>query len=187
MLFRSTFYLTNATPTNVASLLIPYVATVTITDDTAGLSFSSPTYMVNENNQQGVGISVVRNNYTNSYVRVDYHTADGSGQAGVDYYPTNNTLYFTNGETVKSFVVVPRDNLTLDGNHTVQLYLSNAVVVGPTGSAVLVNPANATLLILETDGSLILPAGVALIYESGPVNDVIDPGETVTLLFGLRN
>jgi uncharacterized repeat protein (TIGR01451 family)/uncharacterized delta-60 repeat protein len=181
-----TFYLTNATPTNVASLLIPYAATVTITDDTAGLSFSSPTYMVNENNKQGVGISVVRNNYTNNSVRVDFFTADGSGQALVNYYPTNGTLYFTNGETVKSFVVVPKDNQILDGNHTVQLYLSNAVNT-TAGSAVLVNPANATLLILETDGSLIIPAGVALIYESGPVNDVIDPGETVTLLFGLRN
>jgi uncharacterized repeat protein (TIGR01451 family)/uncharacterized delta-60 repeat protein len=187
-----TFYLTNATPTNVASLLTPYAATITITDDTAGLTFSAPTYMTTENNKQGLVVPVFRTNYTNSYVKVDFFTADGSGLANVNYYPTNGTLYFTNGETAKSFVVVPRDNDTLDGNHTVQLCLTNAATLTnafgiAAGSAVLVNPTTATLLVLETDGSLILPAGVALISESGPVNGVIDPGETVTLLFGLRN
>ena len=48
-------------------------------------------------------------------------------------------------------------------------------------------PIHATLVIAETDGSLVIPAGVALTSESGPVNGVIDPGETVTLLFALRN
>jgi uncharacterized delta-60 repeat protein/uncharacterized repeat protein (TIGR01451 family) len=176
-----TFYLTNATPTNVASLMTPYVATVTITDDVAGLSFSSPTYSANENGQQAV-ITVVRSNYTNSAVSVDFSTADGSGQAGVNYYPTNGTLVFTNGDTAKTFSVALKDDHVVDGNHTVLLNLSNAV-----GNAAIVNPTSATLLIKETDGSLVIPAGVALISESGPVNGVIDPGETVTLLFGLRN
>ena len=181
-----TFYLTNATPSSVASLLTPYAATITITDDTAGLSFSAPTYMTAENNRQGVVIPVSRSNWTNSAVRVDFFTADDSGQAFVNYIPTNGTLVFNPGETVKSFVVVPKDNQVLDGNHTVGLYLSNAVSI-TSGSAVLINPTNATLLVLETDGSLIVPAGVALLSESGPVNGIIDPGETVSLLFGLRN
>ena len=180
-----TMYLTNATPTNVASLMIPYAATITITDDTAGLAFASPAYTTTENNLQGAVVAVVRNNWTNTAVRVDFSTADGSGVANVNYMPTNGTLFFNPGETVKSFVVLPKDDHIVDGNHTVKLYLSNAVA--SAGSAVLISPANASLLILETDGSLILPAGVALISESGPVNGVIDPGETVTLLFGLRN
>ena len=49
-----TFYLTNATPTNMASLLTPYAASITITDDVAGLSFSSPAYRANENGQEAV-------------------------------------------------------------------------------------------------------------------------------------
>ena len=56
------------------------------------------------------------------------------------------------------------------------------------GNATIFGPNPATLTISETDGSLIIPAGVAAdLGESGPVNGVIDPGETVTLLFGLRN
>lgn len=177
-------YLTNATPTNVAFLLPPYTATVTITDDVSGLSFSSAGYSVNENAQTAT-ITVFRSNYTNSTVAVDFFTRDdgtGTGQAGVNYWPTNGTLLFTNGETVKTFSVAVIDNHIIDGGHTVPLYLTNLV-----GNAILVNPKETTLTISETDGSLIVPAGAALISESGPVNGVIDPGETVTLLLGLRN
>jgi uncharacterized repeat protein (TIGR01451 family)/uncharacterized delta-60 repeat protein len=177
-------YLTNATPTNLAFLLPPFTATVTITDDVSGLSFSSPGYSVNENAQTAT-ITVFRSNYTNSTVAVDFFTRDdgtGTGQAGVNYWPTNGTLLFTNGETVKTFSVAVIDNHIIDGGHTVPLYLTNLV-----GNAVLVNPKEATLTISETDGSLIVPAGAALISESGPVNGVIDPGENVTLLLALRN
>jgi len=176
-----TFYLTNATPTNTTFLLTPHAASITITDDLSGLSFSSPSYSAGENSQRAV-ITVRRGNYTNSAVAVNFYTADGTGQAGVNYYPTNGTLFFTNGDTVKTFSVPLIDNHVVDGGHTVLLGLSNAV-----GYAVIVNPTNATLLVEETGGSLVVPAGVALTAESGPVNGVIDPAETVTLLFGLRN
>ena len=176
-------YLTNATPTNVAFLLPPYTATITITDDVSGLSFSSPGYNVNENSQTAT-ITVFRSNYTNSAVAVDYYTTDeGTGQAGVNYWPTNGTLSFTNGETVKTFTVAVIDDHIVDGGHTVGLRLTNQV-----GNAVLLNSKDrATLTISETDGSLVIPAGAALISESGPVNGVIDPGETVGMLLALRN
>ena len=49
-------------------------------------------------------------------------------------------------------------------------------------------PVAATLTVLEADGSLIVPAGAALISETnGLANGAIDPGETVTLLFALRD
>ena len=89
---------------------------------------------------------------------------------------------FTNGDTAKTFAVPLIDNFVVDGDHTVQLILTNAV-----GNAEIVSPTRATLVIAETGGSLIIPAGVALTSESGPVNGLIDPGETVTLLFALRN
>ncbi len=177
-------YLTNATPTNVAFLLPPYTATVTITDDVSGLSFSSAGYTANEN-ARSANITVFRSNYTNSTVAVDYFTRQngtGTAQPGVNYWPTNGTLLFTNGETSKTFSVEVLDNHVIDGGHTLPLYLTNLV-----GNAILVNPKEATLTISETDGSLIVPAGAALVSESGPVNTVIDPGERVTLLLALRN
>jgi uncharacterized repeat protein (TIGR01451 family)/uncharacterized delta-60 repeat protein len=174
-------YLTNPAPAGIAQLVTPHKATVTVTDDTSGLSFSSLVYNVNENASNAV-ITVNRDNWTNSAVSVDYYTSDGTGKANTNYIPVTGTLFFTNGETSKTFLVPVVDNLVVDGGHTVLLNLTNVVGNGAIG-----NPGSATLAIAETDGSLIIPAGVALLSETGPVNGVIDPGETVSLYFGLRN
>ncbi len=171
--------LTNLTPGT--QLIPPTLASVTITDDIAGLSFSSPVYS-REETGGSVTITVLRSNYTNNLVSANFATADGTGQAGVNYFPTNGTLTFTNGETAKSFAVQLKDNGVVDGDHTVLLSLDNVV-----GNAVLTDPAAATLTVVEADGSLVVPAGAALIAESGPVNGAIDPNETVTLLFALRD
>lgn len=171
--------LTNQTPG--AQLIPPSVATVTIIDDIAGLSFSSPAYSKEETGGS-VTITVMRSGYTNSTVSVNFATANGTAQVGVNYFPTNGTLTFANGETVKTFAVQLKDDGVVNGDHTVLLSLANAV-----GNAALVDPSAATLTVVEADGSLVVPAGVSLISESGPVNGAIDPGETVTLLFALRN
>ncbi len=179
-----TFYINLSTNslTGLAQLLQPSTASVTITDNLSGLSFSSPAYTVNKNGVASL-ITVLRSGYTTSTNSVDFFTADGTGKAGVNYYQTNGTLTFTNGETAKSFWVTNIDDHAVTGDHTVLLGLTNLV-----GNAVLVNPSSATLTILETDGSLIKPAGAALISESFiPANGIIDPGETVSLWFAFRN
>lgn len=176
-----TFSINLFNPTAGAQLIPPTTATVTITDDLAAISFSSPDYRVNENGGFAT-ITVLRSNYTNSVVSVNYATAPLSAIPGVNYTNVSGTLTFNRGETVKTFTVPVLDDGVLHGDTTVQLGLSN-----PVGNAVFINPSAATLTILETDGSLIVNAGAALIRESGPTNGVIDPGETVTLLFALRN
>ena len=176
-----TFSINLFNPTGGAQLIPPSTATVTITDDVSGISFSSSDYRVNENGGSAT-ITVLRTNYTNSIVSVDYATANTTASAGINYSNVSGTLTFTNGETVKTFSVPVIDDGVLNGDPTVPLSLGNLV-----GNAVFVNPSAATLTIVETDGSLIVPAGAALISESGPVNGVIDPGETVTLLFALRD
>jgi len=176
-----TFSINLFNPTAGAQLIPPTTATVTITDDLAAISFSSPDYRVNENGGFAT-ITVLRSNYTNSVVSVNYATAPLSAIPGVNYTNVSGTLTFNRGETVKTFTVPVLDDGVLRGDTTVQLGLSN-----PVGNAVFINPSAATLTILETDGSLIVNAGTALIRESGPTNGVIDPGETVTLLFALRN
>jgi len=165
----------------VTQLIPPSTAIVTITDNMAGISFSSSNYRVNENGGSAT-IGVVRSNYTNSIVSVSYGTAGLSAVPGVNYSNVSGTLTFNSGETLKTFSVPVRDDGVLNGDTAVSLLLSNLV-----GNALFVNPQAATLTIAETDGSKIVAAGSALISESGPVNGVIDPGETVTLLFALRD
>ena len=168
-------------PSAGAQLVPPSSATVTITNDLSGLSFSSPVYTVNENGV-AAAITVVRSGFTTNTVSVDYFTSDGTGKAGVNYVPVSGTFTFTNGVTSQTFSVPVIDDGLPNGDRTVLLSLRN-----PVGNAVLLNPSAATLTMLETDGSLIVPAGTALISESGPVDGMIEPGETVGMLFAFRN
>ena len=55
----------------IAQIIPPATATVTITDDVSGISFSSSNYRANEDGGP-VTITVFRSNYTNSIVSVDY-------------------------------------------------------------------------------------------------------------------
>lgn len=159
----------------------PSIASVQIIDNDAGLRFSSPTYSVSESGVSAT-ITVLRTAVTNTTVSVNYTTADGTAADGQDYSGSFGTLTFTNGETAKSFTVPLIDDTAIEGDETVLLTLSS-----PSPGSAIVNPGAAVLRILDNDGSLIVPAGSALISESGPVNGVIDPSENVTLYFAFRN
>ena len=67
----------------------------------------------------------------------------GTATAGQDYIATTGTLTFADGETVKTFTVALRDDITLESNETVNLTLS-----GATGG-ILGTPTTATLTIAE--------------------------------------
>ena len=177
-----TFNLNLTSASTNASLVSPSNAVATIVDDNAGFRFSAANYVIAESGVRAT-IDVFRENYTNSTVSVDFKTLDGTAKAGQDYVATNGTLVFTNGVTHGSFNVTIIDNTIIQGNHSVLLSLAN-----PVGASALVNPSAATLTILDNDGSLISPAGSALIVEGlGKTNGIIDPGETVTMLLALRN
>ena len=162
-------------------LVAPSTEIVTIIDDDSGLSFSSGNYSVLEN---GVAahITVIRSGVTNGTVTVNYATSDGTAHAGTHYIAASGTLTFTNGQTSASFNVPIIDANIIGGSDTINVTLSN-----PSGAGTLVSPTAATITIFNNDGSVIVPAGSALIAESGPVNGAIDPGENVTLLLALRN
>lgn len=164
-----------------AVLGTPTVATVTIVDNDAGLRFSSPTYSISESGVSAT-ITVLRTTVTNTTVSVNYATANGTATIGEDYTGAFGVLTFTNGETAKTFTISIIDDTAIEGDETVLLTL-----LAPTPGSVIVNPGAAVLTILDNDGSLIVPAGSALLFESGPVNGVIDASETVTLNFAFRN
>jgi hypothetical protein len=172
-----TVVLTNATaPGTITS---PSNQVVTIIDSNSGLSFSSPVYTVNKTNVAAT-ITIIRTDNTNQVSTVNFATANGTAIAGTDYAATNGTCVFTNGVTSQKFTVTVYAGNTVQPDKTVLLQLSN-----PTGG-LLAPPSAATLTIYDTSGSLVVPAGSTLVHESLITNGIIDPGETVTILFAFR-
>jgi uncharacterized delta-60 repeat protein len=175
-----TFTVSLSNPTPPGQVTPIGTQTVTIIDNNSGLQFSSPNYTVLKTNVSAT-INVIRTGYTNDVVSVNFIATNGTATAGLNFIATNGTLVFTNGVTNQTFSVNVIDTTAVQPNLTVLLQLLN-----PTND-ILVTPSAATLTILDNTGSYVVPAGAALTYESGPVNGIIDPNETVTLLFGFRD
>src|SRR6185503_9690074 len=167
---------------NGAALISPSNAVVTIVENDTSVSFGAATFSVSETVSNAV-IPVVRLGGTAGTVSVQAFTTNGTATAGVDYVPIPNaSITFLPGVTSQSLVITLNDELLVEGNETIGLRLVN-----PMG-AVLGTPNTATLTILDEDASIIVPAGSAIISESlPPPSGVIDPGETVRVVFGLRN
>jgi len=175
-----TFTVTLTNVTAPGKLVTPFVQTVTIVDVNSGVQFSSPTYSVLKT-QGAASINVLRTGYTNSVVSVQYIATNGTAIVGQDFTPSTGTLIFTNGVTSQSFNVPIINSSAVRPDVTVLLQLLNPV------NSILSPPNAATLTIHDNTGSYVIPAGSALISESGPVNGVIDTNETVTVLFAFRD
>jgi hypothetical protein len=173
-----TVVLTNATaPGKITS---PSNQVVTIIDSNSGLSFSSSVYNVLKTGV-AAAITVIRTDNTNTVSTVNFATANGTAIAGTDYIATNGTCVFTNGVTSQTFSVTVLAGTTVQPDKTVLLQLSS-----PSSGSFLYPPSAATLTIHDNSGSLVVPAGSTLVHESLITNGIIDPGESVTMLFALR-
>jgi uncharacterized delta-60 repeat protein/uncharacterized repeat protein (TIGR01451 family) len=175
-----TVFLTLLNPSTGASI-VQSNAVLTVQDNDIGVRFSTPSYRVLKSGVAST-ITVQRTSVTNLPVSVDFTTKDGTALAGVHYVATNGTLNFLPGETTKTFDVTIIDNNIITGDKNFSVLLSN-----PSTNGVVVFPGTASVTIVEDNGSLVVPAGTALLSESGPVNGLVDPNETVTLYFAFRN
>ncbi len=80
---------------------------------------------------------------------MSFSTTNGSAAAGQDYTAAAGTLNWADGEDgVKTFNVAVANDGNDESNETVNLQLS-----APTGGAVLGNPSNATMTIVDDDGA----------------------------------
>lgn len=165
-----------------AVLISPSSQTVIIAEDDASVAFGAAVFNVSESATNAI-IPVLRLGGSAGLVTVLASTTAGTATPGVDYVPTNNVLLtFIPGVTNLALVVPILDDLLIEGTETVGLRLSS-----PT-NAVLGTPNVATLNIINDDASIIVPAGSAITAESiAPANNIIDPGEQVTVNFALRN
>lgn len=166
---------------STGTVLVQSNALLTITDNDVGLSLSSANYRVAKNGGSVV-VTVLRTGPTNNAIGVDFNTKDGTAVAPLNYTTTNGTLTFAPGQTSTNFSISIQDNNIITGDKTFSVNLLN-----PTGNGTLVAPSAATVTIVEVNGSLVVPAGIALVNESGPVNGLVDPSETVSMYFAFRN
>jgi uncharacterized delta-60 repeat protein len=124
--------------------------------------FGSPLFTVSEAGTNAT-IVVLRTGGTSNTVSVDYSViAGGTALPGVDYLPVGGTLFFGQGETLRTFVVPVIDDALVRPDRTVLLTLSNA-----TGGASLDIPPTATLQIAENDSLLAFSSTSFSIAESG--------------------
>ncbi len=176
------FTVSLSNPTGTGRLVPPTVQTVTIIDSNSGIRFSGANYTVLKTGGAAL-ISVYRSDFTNTTSTVDFVATNGTAISGLNFVATNGTLVFTNGQTVATFSVPIIATTTVQPDLTVLLELNNAV------NGVLLSPSAAKLTIHDNTGSYVIAAGAQLLSETnaGAANGIIDPNETVTVLFGLRD
>jgi uncharacterized repeat protein (TIGR01451 family)/uncharacterized delta-60 repeat protein len=121
-------------------------------------------------NVQGVVVTINRLGGSTGRVMVDYATVDdpffGGAVAGTDYWPTNGTLIFDDGQTSTNFVIgVGSDFFAGSGNKAVQLIISNPRPAPGENPAVIVPTlgalTNAVLQIFEVFGTPFVPPTIA--------------------------
>lgn len=177
-----TVLLALSNPSNSNTLGIA-TATLTIVDNEffpGEFVFSSSAYSFTENTTNAV-LTVLRTNGSSGFATVTYSTVDSTALGGVDYVATNHILAFADGETAKTIQIPIIDDLLVEAPEFFSVVLSNPTVA-PLGA-----PRSTIVTIVDNDVSLIIASGSTLLSESLTNNGIIDPGETVTMSFALRN
>lgn len=112
------------------------------------VQFALSSYSVLENGGQAV-ISVTLASPASQPVSVNYATSDGTATVAPpnqDYTTTTGTLIFNPGTTVMTFTVPIKDDVSTEGNETVNLTLNNPL------NANLGVPPTASLTIIDDEG-----------------------------------
>jgi uncharacterized repeat protein (TIGR01451 family) len=134
------------------------------------------------NGTTNINFAVTINTPSDQVVSFNYATADGTAKAGSDYLATNSTAFISPGQTSTSVAVAVLGNTLNKSNLTFTVNLSGAVNTTFSRSQAVGTIINSYFL------PNIAAAGASLTSEScAPANGVIDPNETVTVNFTLRN
>ncbi len=180
---RETFSLSLSNVAGGSALSIT-TATVTIVDNDFGagnLTFAATNYSVGETSGT-VEVTIVRTNGSAGVLTVDYATVNGTALGTNDFVTQTGTLTFVEGQTNQTIALTILDDVLVEGDESFTLQLLN-----PGSGTVVSGLTNLPVTIVDNDVSVIIPAGHSLLAESLTSNGIIDPGETVTFSFALRN
>jgi len=134
-------------------------------DSPGTVQFTSPVYSVKKYGGFAL-IPVVRVGGIAQTVTVNFATANGTALAGANYYATNGTLTFTNGETGKYFGVPVIDDGTNDGLKFLTVSLSGASPTNALGTI-----TNTTLDIIDTESVNETPGSPDVTYDTLGLNN----------------
>ncbi|MFM6153245.1 MAG: Calx-beta domain-containing protein, partial [Sphaerospermopsis kisseleviana] len=130
------------------------------------LSFTNPTYSVNENGTAVAAVTIQRTNGAEGFVSANISLSNGTATYPDDYNGTSISVLFANGETSKTVTIPLVDDTIYEGNETLNLTLTN-----PTGGATLGTQTTATLTIIDNDlPTISLGVSPASVTEDGATN-----------------
>ncbi len=108
------------------------------------IQFSASAYSIAEN--AGTANVTVTRSGSNGHVFADVFTSGGTATDGLDYNGISTTLEFHDGDTTATIPVTILDDYLLEGNETVNFWLTNA-----TDGAEIGNRATAVLTIVDNE------------------------------------
>ena len=144
------------------------LSTLIIQDDETSIGFASADFAINENAISGnATVTLVRQGATGTAASVNIATlAGGTATPFVDYIPTNATVFFAPGETMKLFNLHVINDTNMEGNESILLRLSN-----PSGTTSL-GISNAVLNLVDDDfgpGQFTFSTNNFIVFESAGV------------------
>ncbi|MEO5802635.1 MAG: Calx-beta domain-containing protein, partial [Verrucomicrobiota bacterium] len=115
-------------------------------------------------------------------VTVNYSTANGSADSSSDYESASGTITFNPGQTNQILGIVIRNDTTNELTETFFVNLTNQVNAS-------IGDAQAVGTILNDDllPNIVVASSSVVSETCTPTNRLVDPGETVTMSFSLRN
>ncbi|HKQ39443.1 MAG TPA: Calx-beta domain-containing protein, partial [Verrucomicrobiae bacterium] len=128
-------------------------------------------------------INRINGSLSNVTVNLTTSSSGGPGSAtpGADFVGITNTLTFPPGLTTMVVPITLLDDSLQEGAESFNVTLS-----GASSGAAVGSPNVCTVQIIDNDSPILVAAGATLVSETIS-NNVIDPGERVTLRLGIRN
>ncbi|GBF78821.1 hemolysin-type calcium-binding region [Aphanothece sacrum FPU1] len=123
-------------------------------------SFSSPQFTVNEDGTPITAVTINRAGNSNGEVSVTINLNNGTATAPNDYNNSPIVVTFASGQQTKTVNIPIQNDLTREGDESINMVLSN-----PTGGANLGTQTSANLIIADND------IGLNAEYFNGYFND----------------
>ena len=131
---------------------IPVGDTPDPTPNPGSLSFSDPSFSVNEDGTVEGAITIIRTNGSDGEVSVTLTPTNGTASAPDDYSSSPIIITFADGEVSQTISIPVVDDDVIEENETINLSLS-----APAGGATVVGQDTAVLTIVDNDEQTVPP------------------------------